>query len=104
MQRRLEGFILHGAARILAGLAGPPTLAVSGQAPYNLFSMKSAAESVEIPIAVLQSVDTLDELEDWLTAHNPRLMRELRQARQDDLAKKFKPWQPRHVSWPTKSK
>jgi hypothetical protein len=50
------------------------------------------------------SVDTLDELVDWLTAHNVRIIRELRQARKDDLNGKFKRWQPRIVKWPTKSK
>jgi hypothetical protein len=66
--------------------------------------MKSLCDTVEIPTKVLESVDTLDELEDWLLAKNPRLMRELRQARQDDLAGKFKPWKPRHLSCPTESK
>ena len=66
--------------------------------------MKLPADTVEIPTKVLESVDTLDELEDWLMAKNPRLMRELRQARQDDLAGKFKPWKPRHLSCPTGSK
>ena len=66
--------------------------------------MKILSPTVEIPIEVLESVDTLDELEDWLTAHNPRIMRELRQARQDDVAGKFKPWKPRHLPCPTKSK
>ena len=60
--------------------------------------------TVEIPVTVLESVDTLDELEDWLTAQNPRLMRELRQARRDDVAGKFKPWKPRHLECPTESK
>ncbi len=59
--------------------------------------MKATAEVVEIPTAVLDSVDTLDELEDWLMANNPRVMDELRQARRDDLAGKFKPWKPRHL-------
>jgi hypothetical protein len=27
--------------------------------------------TVEIPAAVLSSVETLDELQDWLTAQNP---------------------------------
>ena len=58
--------------------------------------MKAAAEVVESPTSVLNSVDTLDELEDWLMANNPGVMRELRQARRDDLAGKFKPWKPRH--------
>ncbi len=66
--------------------------------------MKATAEVVEIPAAVLESVDTLDELEDWLTAHNPRLMRELRQARRDDKGGKFKKWQPRFLSRSAKSK
>ena len=48
--------------------------------------MKATAEVVEIPTSVLNSVDTLDELEDWLMANNPGVMRELRQARRDDLA------------------
>lgn len=59
--------------------------------------MKHESATVEIPVEVLRSVDTLDELEDWLMAHNPRIMRELRQARQEDLRGKFKPWKPRHV-------
>jgi hypothetical protein len=65
--------------------------------------MKAAAEVVEIPTLVLNSVDTLDELEDWLMANNPGVMRELRQARRDDLAGKFKPWKPRHLSGNGKS-
>lgn len=66
--------------------------------------MKTSSATIEIPIEVLQSVDTLDELEDWLMAQNPRLMRELRQARKDDLADKFKVWKPRHLTCPTGSK
>jgi hypothetical protein len=66
--------------------------------------MKATAEVVEIPANVLDSVDTLDELEDWLMANNSHVMRELRQARRDDLAGKFKPWKPRHLSANGKSK
>ena len=61
-------------------------------------------ETVEIPAAVLSSVETLDELQDWLTAQNPKLIAELREARKQDLAGKFKPWKPRHLPCPTKSK
>ena len=50
---------------------------------------------VEIPVSVLSSIDTLDELEDWLTLQNPRIMAELREARRQDLAGEFKEWQPR---------
>jgi hypothetical protein len=60
--------------------------------------------TVEIPTSVLSSVESLDELLDWLTAQHPQVMTELRQARQDDFAGKFKPWKPRHVPCPTGSK
>ena len=61
-------------------------------------------ETLAIPTAVLSSVETLDELQDWLTAQNPKLIAELREARKQDLAGKFKPWKPRHAPCPTKSK
>jgi hypothetical protein len=61
-------------------------------------------ETVEIPTTVLSSVETLDELQDWLTAQNPKVIAELREARKQDLAGKFKPWKPRHLPCPTKSK
>ena len=64
--------------------------------------MKSG--TLEIPAAVLASVETLDELQDWLTAQHPDLMAELRQARQEDLAGEFKVWKPRHLPCPTESK
>jgi hypothetical protein len=61
-------------------------------------------ETVEIPTAVLAPVETLDELQDWLTAQNPKLVAELRTARREDKAGKFKPWKPRHLTCPTTSK
>jgi len=60
--------------------------------------MKADPDVIKIPTSVLDSVDTLDELEDWLMAKNRRVMRELRQTRQDDLAGIFKTWKPRHLS------
>lgn len=54
------------------------------------------ADAVEIPVEVLSSVETLDELQDWLTAHNPKVVAELRDARKEDVAGKFKTWKPRH--------
>ena len=59
---------------------------------------------VKIPVPVLSSVETLDELQDWLTAQNPHIVAELREARKEDVAGKFKPWKPRHVPCPTGSK
>jgi hypothetical protein len=61
-------------------------------------------ETVEIPTEVLSSVETLDELQDWLTAQNPKVMSELREARREDKAGKFKLWKPRHLSCLTGSK
>ena len=66
--------------------------------------METHSKTVAIPVQVLESVDTLDELEDWLTSQNPQVMAELREARQADLAGQFKPWRPRHITWPTPSK
>jgi hypothetical protein len=61
-------------------------------------------ETVEIPSAVLSSVETLDELQDWLTAQHSGIIAELRAARREDVAGKFKAWKPRHQPCPTKSK
>jgi hypothetical protein len=61
-------------------------------------------DTVEIPVPVLSSIETFDELHDWLTAQNPGILKELREARRADLAGEFKAWRPRHVSWPTESK
>jgi hypothetical protein len=66
--------------------------------------MRSRSATIEIPVEVLESVDTLDELEDWLAARNARIVEELRAARREDLAGKFKPWRPRSRAWRIKSK
>jgi hypothetical protein len=42
-------------------------------------------------------VETLDELQDWLTAQNPKVIAELRAARREDRAGKFTAWKPRHL-------
>ena len=63
-----------------------------------------SAGTVEIPKQVLDSVETLDELLDWLTAQNPQVVAELRDARREDLAGKFKPWKPRQLPCPSESK
>ncbi|HZM02404.1 MAG TPA: hypothetical protein VFC44_05235 [Candidatus Saccharimonadales bacterium] len=54
-------------------------------------------ETVEIPAVVLSSVETLDELQDWLTAQHPGIIAELRAARREDMPGKFKPWKPRRI-------
>ena len=64
--------------------------------------MKS--DVVEIPTAVLSSVETLDELQDWLTAQNPGVLAELRAARKEDLAGEFQKWKPHFLPCPIESK
>jgi hypothetical protein len=61
-------------------------------------------ETVEIPTGVLSSMETLDELQDRLTAQNPKIIAELRAARREDRAGKFKTWKPRHLPCPAGSK
>jgi hypothetical protein len=58
---------------------------------------------VEIPIFVLSSLDTLEELEDWLMAQNPKIMAELEDARREHLSGKTKEWKPRYLPCPTES-
>jgi len=47
---------------------------------------------LEIPTDVWETAETKEELEDWLLAHNPKLVRQLRRIRrQEDLAGRGKP-------------
>jgi hypothetical protein len=51
--------------------------------------MKAASKPtvLEIPTEVWESADTKEEMEDWLLAHNPKLVRQLRQIRRkEDLS------------------
>ncbi len=48
------------------------------------------AETVKIPSAVFSSIETRDELQDWLTAQNPDVIAELCAARREDVAGKFR--------------
>ena len=57
-----------------------------------------AEQNVVIPKPVLDSVETLDELQDWLTANNPKIVADLRDARREDLAGESKPCRPRKLT------
>jgi hypothetical protein len=47
--------------------------------------------TVEIPQTVLASAESLDDLEDWLAAHDPAFLDEVRRIRnEEDLAGKGK--------------
>ena len=51
----------------------------------------SSRRTLEIPESVFFSAQTLDELEDWLAANNPRFIARMRRIRQEeDLAGKGK--------------
>ena len=60
--------------------------------PKHGYATPMKTETVEIPAAVLSSVETLDELPDRLTAQKPKLIVELRAVRKQDLAGEFKPF------------
>lgn len=62
------------------------------------------SDAVSIPVSVLDSVETLDELQDWLTGQNEKIIAELREARRQDLAGEFTEWKPRFISCVTESK
>ena len=59
----------------------------------NCGTYESAIETdlLEIPTEVWESADTKEEMEDWLLAHNPKLVRQLRQIRKEDLGGRGKP-------------
>jgi len=47
---------------------------------------------LEIPTDVWETAETKEELEDWLLAHNPKLVRQLRRIRrEEDLAGRGRP-------------
>ena len=53
---------------------------------------KVAKDVLEIPTPVWDSAETKEELDDWLLAQNPKLIRQLRRIRTDeDAAGKGKP-------------
>jgi hypothetical protein len=57
--------------------------------------------TIEIPESVLISADSLDDLEDWLAAHNPDFIAELRRIRRDeDLAGRGKDLSEILERWP----
>ncbi len=59
-----------------------------------------AERTVEIPQSVLVSAQSLDDLEDWLSANNPEFLGEVRRIRKEedlagsgkDLAEVLKRW------------
>ena len=60
--------------------------------------MQAVAALPQMKRGLAIPVETLDELQDWLTAQSPGIVAELRQAREEDVASRFTTWTPRHVS------
>lgn len=64
----------------------------------------ATADSVEIPARVLISVQTLDELEDWLVANNPDFVARMRAIREEeDLGGKGTDLSELTKRWPIES-
>jgi len=45
---------------------------------------------IKIPVTVFETVESKEELEDWLLVHNPEFIKRMKKARADDLAGKGK--------------
>jgi len=64
----------------------------------------SSQRTVEIPESVLISAQSLDDLEDWLAAHDPQFLQQIRQIRNDeDLGDRGKDLGEVLKRWPTES-
>ncbi|MDY7010594.1 MAG: hypothetical protein SVV80_07565 [Planctomycetota bacterium] len=61
----------------------------------------SEVRTVEIPESVLASAQTLDELGDWLSAHNPNFLEQMRRIHEaEDIAEKGKDLTEILKQWP----
>ena len=64
----------------------------------------SGQRTVEIPQSVLISAQSLDDLEDWLAAHDPEFLEQIRRIRNDeDLGNRGKDLEEILKRWPTDS-
>ena len=64
----------------------------------------SGQHTVEIPQSVLISAQSLDDLEDWLAAHDPEFLEQIRRIRNDeDLGNRGKDLEEILKRWPTES-
>jgi hypothetical protein len=53
---------------------------------------KKKQEFISFPIAVFQTAETKDDLENWLLANNPDFIKRMRKAREEDLGSRGKTW------------
>ncbi|MCX6071054.1 MAG: hypothetical protein NTU91_09380 [Chloroflexi bacterium] len=63
----------------------------------------ASKDTVEFPVAVWESAETKEELEDWLLAQDPKAVRQLRRIRRtEDLAGRGKTLSDVARRWNTK--
>ncbi len=61
----------------------------------------SEVRTIEIPESVLISAQTLDDLGDWLSAHNPKFLERMRQIHEaEDVAEKGRDLSEILKQWP----
>ena len=53
---------------------------------------KTKMEEVKFPLIVFETAYTKEDLEDWLLTNNPKFLRKIRKAREDDTHGKGKDW------------
>jgi hypothetical protein len=64
--------------------------------------MDQSAAIIEIPLPVWLSADSLDDLENWLLANNPKLIAELQRRKQEMLSHKTISLDELEKRWVTK--
>jgi hypothetical protein len=59
----------------------------------TLTKKKPKSEAVTFPLSVFETADTKEDLEDWLLSQNPKFIKKMRKARQEDIHGNGKDWQ-----------
>ena len=54
---------------------------------------KRKKETVSFPLSVFETIDTKEDLEDWLLAQDSEFIKKMCKARQEDLLGKGKNWE-----------
>ena len=50
-------------------------------------------KTVTFPLAIFETADTKEDLEDWLISRNPDFIKRMRKARKDDVQGKGRDWE-----------
>ena len=56
----------------------------------TLIKKKSKSEAVTFPLSVFETADTKEDLDDWLLSQNPKFIKKMCKARQEDIHGKGK--------------